>query len=217
MEPSISSPGIGSPLRAEWARRVTDVCNSITAREAPGMLVRDGAGAHGNDPLPPNLRDRRFTKFDMTDRGCFRIISSVKNEQTGAITVTFGNVFYRQGACIEAPADKLEVKLSDSNSSAPDDKLGYLIICLKLRTVITREELGGADDDGEGEDEDAHPGEDETDFAKKIFSIYATTEEMRNDSRSTEHVIIPLYAIGKDGNVVIDFRNMPTAQMWETL
>ena len=59
MNEHIPAPVKGEPTRASWGRAVTDVCNSIRAAGFSGALVRDGAGAFGNAPLPGNHRNRR--------------------------------------------------------------------------------------------------------------------------------------------------------------
>lgn len=59
MMTSITSPVTGSPLRADWARQITDAVNRTTAAAQPGLLARDGAGAFGGAPLPANHRARR--------------------------------------------------------------------------------------------------------------------------------------------------------------
>ncbi len=46
-------------MRASWAAQVTDVCNAVRAAGFAGTMVRDGAGAFGNAPLPENKRNRR--------------------------------------------------------------------------------------------------------------------------------------------------------------
>lgn len=58
MNEHIPAPIKGEPTRASWGRAVTDVCNSVRAAGFSGALVRDGAGAFGNAPLPQNNRNR---------------------------------------------------------------------------------------------------------------------------------------------------------------
>lgn len=58
MNEAIPSPVKGAPMRADWAARITDVCNQMVTSGMAGTLVRDGAGAFGNAPLPGNQRNR---------------------------------------------------------------------------------------------------------------------------------------------------------------
>lgn len=58
MNEHIPAPIKGEPTRASWGRAVTEVCNSVRAAGFSGALVRDGAGAFGNAPLPQNNRNR---------------------------------------------------------------------------------------------------------------------------------------------------------------
>ena len=45
MNEAIPSPVNGAPMRADWAARITDVCNQMVTSGMAGTLVRDGAGA----------------------------------------------------------------------------------------------------------------------------------------------------------------------------
>ena len=58
MNEAIPSPVKGAPMRADWAARITDVCNQMVTSGMAGTLVRDGAGAFGNAPLSGNQRNR---------------------------------------------------------------------------------------------------------------------------------------------------------------
>ncbi len=51
-------------MRASWAAQVTDACNAVRAAGFAGTMVRDGAGAFGNAPLPENKRNRRGAHID---------------------------------------------------------------------------------------------------------------------------------------------------------
>ncbi len=55
----IPSPQKGQPLLAAWAAQVTSGLNGIRAAGMRGVLVRDGAGAFGAEPLPENQRNRK--------------------------------------------------------------------------------------------------------------------------------------------------------------
>ena len=55
----IQSPQRGEPIRASWARAITESVNQLTPFAVPRMLLRSGFGGSGCELLPENKRDRR--------------------------------------------------------------------------------------------------------------------------------------------------------------
>lgn len=61
MRPQVPVPLKGLPLRATWGAQVANRINELCAMAPAGMLVREGFGGIGAQPIPQNLRSRTST------------------------------------------------------------------------------------------------------------------------------------------------------------
>lgn len=59
MTGTIQIPSKGDGLKAAWGASVANGLNALMPMTPARMLVREGAGGVGCEPLPQNLRDRR--------------------------------------------------------------------------------------------------------------------------------------------------------------
>lgn len=53
---TIERPSVGKPMRAAWGARLADRVNELCAATSPGMLVREGLGGSGAEPIPQSRR-----------------------------------------------------------------------------------------------------------------------------------------------------------------
>lgn len=58
MTGSIPVPAKGQPMKASWAAAVADRVNALCGMAPSDMLVRDGVGGMGAQPLPENMRGK---------------------------------------------------------------------------------------------------------------------------------------------------------------
>lgn len=53
---TVESPKTGQPLRAAWATKMANRVNELCTAVSPGMLIRDGVGGFGAEPIPGTKR-----------------------------------------------------------------------------------------------------------------------------------------------------------------
>ncbi len=204
MNEAIPSPVKGAPMRADWAARITDVCNQMVTSGMAGTLVRDGAGAFGNAPLPVNQRNR--TSNPSNDLGCFRLVMKSKDESRpdGDVKVTYltvENRYFSIGEVSRHMDEGQEINLYDYiNQGALPTGLEYTdadrpFICLKVGANIGY---------------DGH-------FPEPEIVAYKDFDEVTAAQRDTNFVIRPLYKLTHAGAVAVDFRTMPHVQMVEVI
>lgn len=200
---TIPSPVSGGDLQASWAQKVTDACNAANGYSHSGTLVRDGAGAFGNAPLPVNQRNRRYQAKDL---GCFRIVTKQRSEETQEGTVikeyqSIDNRFYSVGELVRHMEEEIDIDLDDlinqgdkpaGQDYSDDDKP---FICLVVA---------------------ANP-DTASDFQKPRILGYHDFEEMAEAQHDTSIVVQPLYKLTHEGAVAIDFRTMPHLQVVEVI
>lgn len=183
-------------MRAQWAAQVTEVCNAVRAAGFAGTMVRDGAGAFGNAPLPENKRNRRGTSA--ADNGCWKIVTDTRSETVDGETTTktvrvFANQYYLDGEKIRELAleDAVEDfvcqgELAEGEEYTEDD-LPY--VCLKVSATTN----GGS----------------------AVLVGYATIADLQEAQNNFAYVVKPLYKFTHDGAIAVDFRNCPAMQMAE--
>lgn len=204
MNAAIPSPVKGAPMRADWAARVTDVCNQMVTSGMAGTVVRHGAGAFGNAPLPANLRNRRGTHGN--DLGCFRLVMKSKDEsrQDGDVKVTYLSVenrYFSIGEVSHHMAEEPEINLYDfiNQGNLPDGQEYTAedkpFICLKVGANVV--EYG--------------------EFPEPEIVAYKDFGEVTAAQRDTGFVVRPLYKLTHAGAVAVDFRTMPHVQMVEVI
>lgn len=111
MTGTIQIPSKGDGLKAAWGASVANGINALMPMAPAHMLVREGAGGVGCEPLPQNLRDRRAAKPDL---GRYKIESitvhdSDDEDDQKTLDVTLGNPYFRCGGkTYEGSAKSLE-------------------------------------------------------------------------------------------------------------
>ena len=80
---TIERPSARMPMRAAWGARLADRVNELCAAASPGMLVREGLGGTGAEPIPANHRLAKPLQTAAAAKGVFEPIFSERDKEGG--------------------------------------------------------------------------------------------------------------------------------------